>query len=216
MDVVVVTLGKRPSLRTVIASAKQVLPDPHFIFITEKGIIGDLRNKGLAQCTSDLVCFLDDDVLINKDWFQKCLRALENPNVYAVAGRVHESYTMGCTILKRTHYPKGAFSPLDKISDLVVLEDALCDHLDARNLQLLKRSWYWMFYGFYTESKVGFYHSPRYAIEQFTSSLRRGLPDYAASEILWIIKSLWSIPFAHFSSKKHRHSPSFGETKLDD
>ena len=114
MDVVIVTL-MRESLSNTIKSVKAVIPNPNIILITGKGAIGDLRNKGLLQCNSNLMCFVDDDIILNTDWYTKCLKALQaNPELIAVGGKTPIHDTLGCMICKTKEFKNaGGFPKLD-------------------------------------------------------------------------------------------------------
>ncbi len=46
------------------------------------------RNRGLAESSSDIVAYLDDDVTPDMHWLENLLAPFTNPNVAAVAGRV--------------------------------------------------------------------------------------------------------------------------------
>ena len=84
MDVVIVTL-MREILDDTIKSVKAVIPNPNIILITGKGAIGDLRNEGLLKCSSSLMCFVDDDIILNSSWYTKCMQALQaHPEITAV------------------------------------------------------------------------------------------------------------------------------------
>ncbi len=46
------------------------------------------RNRGLAQCGSEIVAFIDDDAIAQPGWLAALVREFEDPQVMAVAGRI--------------------------------------------------------------------------------------------------------------------------------
>jgi glycosyltransferase involved in cell wall biosynthesis len=83
-DVVIVTL-MRDTLQAVIESVKNSVPDANFILVTDKGLIGDLRNRGLNKATGEFVCFGDDDIIVSREWYEKCTEILKNDIVLFVS-----------------------------------------------------------------------------------------------------------------------------------
>jgi hypothetical protein len=55
---------------------------------------------------------------------------------------------------------------------------------------------------FQTESKVGHYKNPKDSVNQIISSLKKGYPDNVVCELLWIIKTSFSLPFIVFIGQK--------------
>jgi len=202
LDVVIVTL-LRGSLTYTLKSVNEAIPNPNVILVTERGVIGELRNKGLMQCNSRYVCFVDDDILLNRVWFSKCMKRLEeDDSVIAVVGRTEESYTCGCMICKTKEFKQaGGFPKLDSYvfnklgQRIVILEDAICDHIGLRGLTVIHHSFYWLTRCFQTESRAGIYHNPIESVRLIVHFLRNRLPEYAASELLWVIKTFFVLPF---------------------
>ena len=142
MDIVIVTL-LRESLRNTLDSISKTVPDPHIIMITGKGVIGDLRNRGLQKCSSEYCCFVDDDVVLNKNWFSTCMEKLKINSLVAVSGRSEEGYTLGCMICKTEEFKRrGGFPRLDSYvtnrfgSSFMFLEDAVCEHRVSRGVNV--------------------------------------------------------------------------------
>jgi len=202
LDVVIVTL-LRPSLSYTLKSVNDTIPNPNVILVTDRGSIGELRNKGLMQCNSRFVCFVDDDIVLNRNWFSKCMKRLEeDDNVIAVAGRTEVGYTLGCMICKTAEFKEaGGFPKLDSYvsnklgSRMAILEDAVCDHMVPRGLAVIQHSLYFLTKYFQTESKVGFYHNPVESVRALVRFLWKGQPDYAFCELLWMTKTFFVLPF---------------------
>ena len=201
MDVVVVTLC-RESLAKAIQSAHEVIPEANIILITDKIradlTLGMLRNKGLAMARSEYTCFLDDDIVLSKDWYDKCMKALQNKSTIVVAG----GDTLGCIICKTKQFKEvGGFPKMDsfledKLGDrFVILSDAICEHEIPRGIPVIQHMLYGLMLNFQTESKVGVYHNPRKSVKQIFSFLKEGSPDYAFCELFWIVKTLFVLPF---------------------
>jgi len=202
MDVVIVTL-LRETLRDTVKSVKAVIPEPNIILITGKGAIGDLRNKGLFQCTSDLACFVDDDIILNKSWYAKCMAALRaQPSLIAVCGRTPVCYTLGCMIFRTKEFKNiGGFPKLDdrvtsKLgSKMLTLKDAVCEHQIKRGFEPIRHNLHFLCHGFQTESRVGWWFSPVDTIRVVFGYLKQRYPDYAVGHSLWLIKTFFSVPF---------------------
>jgi glycosyltransferase involved in cell wall biosynthesis len=201
MDVVIVTLCRK-SLTKAIQSAYEVIPEANIILITDKIrkdlTLGMLRNKGLAKARSEYTCFLDDDIVLSKDWYDKCMKALQNESTIVVAG----GDTLGCIICKTKQFKEvGGFPKMDsyledKLGDrFVILSDAICEHEIPRGIPVIQHMLYGLMLNFQTESKVGVYHNPRKSVKQIFSFLKEGSPDYAFCELFWIVKTLFVLPF---------------------
>jgi glycosyltransferase involved in cell wall biosynthesis len=46
------------------------------------------RNRGLAECNTDIIAYIDDDAVANQDWLGLLLEPFEDPHVAAVTGRI--------------------------------------------------------------------------------------------------------------------------------
>jgi hypothetical protein len=200
MDVVIPTL-LRQSLPAAVETARMVIPDPNIILLTERGVLGEIRNKGLAMCNSEFVVFIDDDVLVNSYWFRRCMETLQDPETIAVQGSVREGETLGCLIVKRREFLlAGGFPRMDCHvnntlgNGMVVLPDAVCYHY-TQNLAVLKHVLVWVFSFFQTESKAGLYHNPKDSLRLMVQAVRKKTPEFVLAELLWMIKTLFALPF---------------------
>ena len=59
--------------------------------VGERGLSA-ARNTGIEASQSDVVAFLDDDAIADKDWLEKLLRAYRDPAVGGVGGSVHPAW----------------------------------------------------------------------------------------------------------------------------
>ena len=186
----------RDTLPLVIKSIKESIPDSNIIFVTGNGLIGDLRNKGLMKATSEFVCFVDDDIIVTKEWFGKCIETLKNnENVVCVSGRTKEGYTLGCTVCKAKLFKKlGGFPKLDSLVSnrvkFVVLDDVFCKHL-VSELQVFRHLLHWFVHGFYSESKFGFSVGVTKGYKLIFGFLLKRKPSYSLSYLLWFIKAIY-------------------------
>ena len=202
MDVVIVTL-MRETLDNTIKSVKAVIPNPNIILITGKGNIGDLRNKGLLQCSSSLMCFVDDDIILNSNWYKKCMQALQaHPEIIAVCGKTPVHHTLGCTICRTKEFKSaGGFPKLDahvirKFGPKILsLEDAVCEHQIKRGFGPIQHNLHFLCHGFQTEERAGWCQNPRTQAWMIYAYFKAGYPDYAIGSSLWIIKSIFTLPF---------------------
>lgn len=198
MDVVIPTL-LRDSLLQTLKSVQDTIPDATVILVTGKGVIGDLRNKGLTRCSSEFTCFVDDDIILNKDWFDKCMNALKDKSLIAVSGRTREGYTLGCTVCRTKAFQNaGGFPSLDNYLPeklgvkYRVVEDAVCQHNVGRAVGHVL---HFLVHGFQTESRAGFYNNPVESLRLMFHYFKRGLPEYAVVQVFWLVKLLFVWPF---------------------
>lgn len=202
MDVVIVTL-LRETLRNTLESVKAVIPNPNVILITGKGAIGELRNKGLLQCSSSLACFVDDDIILNSRWYAKCVETLlAHPELIAVRGRTAETYTEGCMICRTREFKSmGGFPKLDaevtsKLGPkILTLYDAVCEHQIRRGFEPIRHDLHFLCHGFQTENRAGFWYDPLDIVRVVFGYFGRGYPDYAVGYSLWFFKTFFSLPF---------------------
>ena len=211
MDVVIVTL-MRQTLGDTIKSVKTVIPNPNIILITGKGAIGDLRNKGLRQCRSSLTCFVDDDIILNTDWFAKCMQALQtHPEIIGVGGKTPIHDTLGCMIFRTKEFKRAKGFPklddhvLQKFgSKILILKDAICEHQIKRGFGPLKHNLHFLCHGFQTDQRAGWCYSPRKQLLMVYSFFRAGQPDYAIGSSVWLIKPLFVFPFVIEDTKDRK------------
>lgn len=214
MDVVIVTL-LRETLSNTIKSVKAVIPNPNIILITGKGAIGDLRNKGLLQCNSNLMCFVDDDIILNSNWYTKCIQALQtHPEITAVRGKTPIHHTLGCMICRTKEFKSaGGFPKLDdhvlrKLGPkILTLEDAVCEHQIKRGFGPLRHNLHFLCHGFQTEERAGWCYNPRKQVWMIYDFFKAGYPDYAVGSSVWLVKPFFTLPFIledKRNQKKHK------------
>lgn len=202
LDVVIVTL-LRESLNDTVKSVKAVIPNPNIILITGKGVIGDLRNEGLLKCSSSLMCFVDDDIILNRSWYTKCMQALQaHPEIIAVCGKTPIHHTLGCMICRTNEFKSvGGFPKLDdhvlrKLgSKMLVLDDAVVEHQIKRGFGPLRHNLHFLCHGFQTEKRAGWCYDPRKQVLMVYDFFKAGYPDYAVGSSVWLIKNLFVFPF---------------------
>lgn len=51
---------------------------------------GGNANRGVRAARADVVCLLNSDMYVRAGWFDDCLRAFDDPAVFAVCGRIRE------------------------------------------------------------------------------------------------------------------------------
>lgn len=197
-DVVVPTLFRK-SLPYTIDSIYKAIPNPNIILISDKGSTGEFRNKGLSKCTSEYCCFVDDDIILNKQWFEMCIARLESDkNLVAVRGTCKGGVTNGCLICRTKPFKElGGFPKMDVNVDyrlgsrLITLQDATCEHMNMRGFDPLLHAIHALTLDFQTENKWGVYESPTHSVKTMLSHLKDGLPDYAIVYFLWITKAFF-------------------------
>lgn len=204
IDVVVVTL-LRETLKYTVDSIYSSIPSPRLIIITKRGkTIGELRNEGLSKATSEFVCFIDDDIIVTKEWFKKLIAFLKsNQNIDCAFGKIKEGYTLGCSIFRTSTLKEvGGFPRIDThVTDRItfaIVKDSFCYHV-IKPLDPILHTMHWMTHGFGTELRFGINNNPKTSVQLFFHFMRRKRPDYAVSYILWLIKGLITYPIALLS-----------------
>jgi len=58
--------------------------------VLNEGIKGsaETRNFGIREASGDIVAFIDDDAVAEKDWLEKLVQHYEEPNIIAVGGKI--------------------------------------------------------------------------------------------------------------------------------
>ena len=86
-SIVIPSLDREDSLKLCLASLEeQDEQDTEVILLREKGELAKLRNEGWRKAKSDIVVFIDDDVVCQKTWLSGILRAFNDPRVGGVSG----------------------------------------------------------------------------------------------------------------------------------
>lgn len=75
------------------------------------------RNAGVAYARSDLICFVDDDGLVEPDYFQRVMSYFDDPRVVAVRSKIVDKHHPYFTTLA-DHYDRGP----EPVEDCLVTE----------------------------------------------------------------------------------------------
>jgi len=60
-------------------------PSVHVVLSTEAGA-SSARNVGVKKATGDIIAFIDDDVIVDKNWLSMVIRNYKDPNVIGAGG----------------------------------------------------------------------------------------------------------------------------------
>jgi len=201
-EVVVPTLD-RASLPDCLDATHLVLGKPTIHVQRERGIqLGTIRNIGLKKCRGNLVVFIDDDVILNKAWLEKCLKALdEDSNLIMVQGVVPEGETCGCMIVRRKEFVAGGgFPELDSYVNrrfeghYKVVRDAVCFHY-ARGFGLIRHALKWIMSFYQTEFRAGIYHDPKESLRNLAHYIWYGPHEMIFYELAYMVKTFFVLPF---------------------
>ena len=58
--------------------------------------LSETRNVAIRHATGDIVAFMDDDAVAEKDWLQKLIKPFDDPAVVAVGGKIIPLWLDGC------------------------------------------------------------------------------------------------------------------------
>ena len=85
------------------------------------------------------------------------------------------------------------FRKLD--AKILTLEDAVCEHQIKRGLGPIRHKMHFIYHGFQTEERAGWWYNPKENIWIVYEYLKAGYPDYAVGFSLWLVKTFFALPF---------------------
>jgi glycosyltransferase involved in cell wall biosynthesis/GT2 family glycosyltransferase len=89
---IVLTIDHSPEL---LAESGKRWPDLHLVENREEQGLSGARNSGVAECSGEVVAFLDDDAVAAPDWLARFGEAYRDPAVLGVGGAVHPAWVEG-------------------------------------------------------------------------------------------------------------------------
>lgn len=190
INVIIITL-KRPTLKTVTQRIKKIIPNSNIILITEKGELGTLRNKGLIQSKTEYTAFIDDDVLITKEWYEQSIKHLENSNVIG-----YTVYLSGFTMICKTKQLKeiGGFPTFDsnithKKGIKTTINNYGLIHYETETA-MFKHGLKWIMAGFDNIYPFGHNNGITTSLKQTVTNLWKK-PLLSSIYFLWFIKAIY-------------------------
>ena len=108
VSVVIPTVKHEDELEEIKASLlNQTFPASEVIIVNDDKRQGAAwaRNQGIAQCTGDLIAFLDDDCLPPKNWLESLVDAIDKYQADGVGGTYEETDSLLIDRRKRQNYP---------------------------------------------------------------------------------------------------------------
>ncbi len=89
---VILALDPDENLRKFYAS---VIPNQVKIVISEEKGLSNARNTGLSRALGDVVAFIDDDAVADKNWLKNLIKNYDGPNVLGVGGFIKPIWESG-------------------------------------------------------------------------------------------------------------------------
>lgn len=89
---IVLSIDHSPEL---LEESRRRWPDVHLCENRESRGLSGARNTGVAECSSEVVAFLDDDAVAAPDWLERLGDAYRDPSVLGVGGAVHPAWVEG-------------------------------------------------------------------------------------------------------------------------
>ena len=74
---------------------KSYAPDCVKIFNSEGSGLSNARNAGVKNAEGEIICFIDDDAIADKDWLKNLVKNYDNPRVVGVGGLVKPIWENG-------------------------------------------------------------------------------------------------------------------------
>ena len=197
VDVVIPSLMRRSLFEAMLAVQHDV-GEVTFIVVHARGLVGHLRNEGLRRVKSEFVGFVDDDVIVPKGWFSRCIRVLTmNTNLICVSGKIplQEGLSLGCLVCRTEKLREiGGFPDVDSFLPSVactrLLLDVSCEHR-LKGFDAVSHTFLFLVHGIGSQQPMGIYVNPVESVRLFCRFLKLKRPDYSLAYILWFIKSLY-------------------------
>jgi glycosyltransferase involved in cell wall biosynthesis/GT2 family glycosyltransferase len=89
---IVLTIDHSPEL---LAESRQRWPDLRLVENREEQGLSGARNSGVAECSGEVVAFLDDDAVAAPNWLARLAEAYRDPAVLGAGGAVHPAWVEG-------------------------------------------------------------------------------------------------------------------------
>jgi glycosyltransferase involved in cell wall biosynthesis len=160
IDVVIVS-SFRKTLPDCIKAIENTIPNANIILINGKGKaekMGYLRKQGIARVTTPIFAFIDDDIIVNKKWYEESIMELSKGNDM-VFGRVYPNFGIGLSLCNTEKLKSVS---VDEKFDGSILEhlnykviNVWCEH---KNYHLLRRQAFWLSHGFGYGTREAFKH----------------------------------------------------------
>lgn len=108
VSVVIPTIGRNTIELTKKALKNQSRKADEIIVILDKEKKGAswARNRGFEKSKGDLIAFIDDDCIPEKDWLKKLIKAIDKYKAGGAGGTYTETDSFLQEIRKRKNYPK--------------------------------------------------------------------------------------------------------------
>jgi glucosyl-dolichyl phosphate glucuronosyltransferase len=76
----------------LLAEAQRRWPDVRLVENREEQGLSGARNSGVAECSGDVIAFLDDDAVAAPDWLERLGEAYRDPSVLGAGGTVRPAW----------------------------------------------------------------------------------------------------------------------------
>lgn len=137
-DVVIPTKNRPEDLKRMIASIEIQTQKPKRVVIVDQSLVikeifcsfhyevihlhahfvsglTAAKNLGVSKCTSEVIHFFDDDIILDLDYFEKINNHLEvNPNIYGICGRQKNSKSSRFKLFMFSLFHRGRFTDVRK------------------------------------------------------------------------------------------------------
>ncbi|MHA1341270.1 MAG: glycosyltransferase family 2 protein [Promethearchaeota archaeon] len=90
-EIIIVDNGSKDDTKQIVESLRKKYPNIRYIYSAKLGL-SHARNIGAQSSNSEIICFLDDDVIPEKNYVNEMITSFENSEICCVGGKIIASW----------------------------------------------------------------------------------------------------------------------------
>lgn len=153
VDICIPTLKKREEIKDCLDAIEKHIPYGKIIFSNAIGF-ANARNELMKKVSTEYFLFIDDDIIVNRVWFNKLYNIMEkNLNVGAVNGfGLSDSFILNClrhilmlrTILFQRGFTSNTLIRTEAIKNIKLETEGRLEDMELQQ-KIKKNGWRWKF-----------------------------------------------------------------------